>query len=340
MSRAVPTPSGRALRHRIRSVRDAGERGLIRLLARLVDDGRHVIRGIGDDCAVVRIPGSHDDWLLTTDPVIEGVHFLPGTPGRRIGHKAAGRVISDIAAMGGTPLYVLFDLVAPPTAPLRQIEDAYRGATALCRRWGAAVIGGDVAKGDRLELHAFAVGRVPRGGAVLRCGARPGHRIFVTGELGGSILGHHLTFEPRVAEGAWLARRRLATSMMDLSDGLASDLRRLMEESGVGARIRADAVPISAAARRLRDGRSALDHALGDGEDFELLFTVHPQDVSALRRAWPRRFSKLRLSEIGVITAETGRLDLLSGERHIPIAARGYEHFVSEPGASPHVRRR
>jgi len=310
-------------------VGELGERALIRVLARLVDAGRNVARGIGDDSAVVRIPGAHHDWLLTTDPVIEGVHFLPDTPGRLVGRKIAGRVISDIAAMGGEPFYLLFNLVSPPETPLQRIEDLYRGATALSRRWGAAVIGGDVAKGPRLEVHAFAVGRVPRGHAVLRCGARAGDHIFVTGALGGSILGRHLTFQPRVAEGVWLARGGWASAMMDLSDGLASDLRRIAEESRVGAVLHAEAIPISRDARRLRDGRPALEHALGDGEDFELLLTVRPARAGALQRAWRRRFPRVRLSEIGRITDEVEAIWLERAGQRWQVSSGGYEHFKS-----------
>lgn len=309
-------------------VRDLGERGLIRRLAARVGRGRDVARGIGDDCAVVRVRGAAWDWLLTTDPVIEGVHFLPDTPGRRVGHKAAGRVISDIAAMGGEPLHVLFDLVAPPEAPVRRIEDIYRGATAVCARHGAAIIGGDIARGPRLELHAFAVGRVGRGRAVLRRGARPGDVIHVTGRLGGSILGRHLAFEPRVAAGRWIARGGWATSMMDVSDGLASDLRRILEESRVGADLDAARIPVSSAARRLRDGRRALDHALGDGEDFELLFTVSAARATAFTRAWRRAFPELPATAIGTVTSAEGRLTLRKDGNTGP-AGRGYEHFVT-----------
>lgn len=309
-------------------VADLGERGLIRRLAGWVGRGRDVARGIGDDCAVVRVKGSAWDWLLTTDPVIEGVHFLPATPGRRIGHKAAGRVISDIAAMGGEPLHILFDLVAPPATPVRRIEDIYRGATAVCARHGAAIVGGDVARGARLELHAFAVGRVERRRAVLRSGARPGDVIHVTGRLGGSILGRHLAFAPRVAEGRWLARGGWATAMMDVSDGLASDLRRILEESGTGAELDATQIPVSAAARRLHDGRSALDHAMGDGEDFELLFTVRAARAPAFARAWKRAFPALAATAVGVVTEAKGGLTISQDGIRRPVG-RGYEHFVA-----------
>lgn len=318
MHRARPAPT----------VGDLGERALIQRLSGWVGRGRDVARGIGDDCAVVRIRGSAWDWLLTTDPVIEGVHFLPGTPGRRVGHKAAGRVISDIAAMGGEPLHVLFDLVAPPDTPVCRIEDIYRGATAVCERHGAAIVGGDVARGARLELHAFAVGRVERGRAVLRSGARPGDAVFVTGRLGGSLLGRHLVFDPRVPAGRWLARGGWATSMMDISDGLASDLRRILEESRVGACLDAARIPVATAARRLRDGRSALDHALGDGEDFELLFTVSPRRAASFARAWKTAFPRLPATAIGTIVPEGGGMALLDHGTRRPVAG-GYEHFVA-----------
>jgi len=316
-------------RRRAERVGDLGEREIIRRISRQTDPGRGVRRGIGDDCAVVRVAGSTHDWLLTTDPVIEGVHFLAGTAGRRVGHKAAGRVLSDIAAMGGEPLYVLFNLVAPPRAEARWIDDLYRGATALCRRHGAAIVGGDVARGPRLEVHAFAVGRCPAGSAVLRRGARPGDLLYVTGRLGGSLLGRHLAFEPRVEAGRWLARGRWAAAMLDLSDGLASDTRRLMEESGIGVDIDADRVPVSVAARRLHDSRPPLYHALCDGEDFELLFAVRPRRAAALERRWRRRFPNLELNRIGRATAETGVLAVVSNGRRCVWAGTGYEHFVT-----------
>lgn len=324
----MPPETSQRRRERPATLADLGEREVIRRLARRVGRGRQVSVGIGDDCAVVRIPGSPDDWVLTTDPVIEGVHFLAGTRGRRVGHKAAGRVLSDIASMGGDPRWVLVDLVAPPAMPMAYLEEVYRGATALCARHGAAIIGGDLAKGPRLELHLFAVGSVPKGRALLRSGARPGDALYVTGALGGSLLGRHLDFEPRVAEGAWLRAGRWATAMMDVSDGLAADLRRLTAESGVGADLRAEALPVSAAARRMRDGLGPLAHALTDGEDFELLFTVPAARAAAFDRAWRRRFD-LRCTAIGTITRRRGAIGILDGRTRRPLSEDGYQHFVS-----------
>ena len=311
------------------SLRDMGENRLIARLARLLPSGAGVIAGVGDDCAVVRT-GRRDpfDLLLTSDPVIEGVHFAAGAPAAGIGHKAIGRVLSDIAAMGGEPLWALIDLVAPARTPVARIESVYRGATRLARKAGLTIVGGDTACGPALELHVFAVGRVPRGRAVLRSGARPGDTIYVTGTLGGSGAGRHLRFAPRLAEGKWLRERGFVSSMMDLSDGLATDLPRLITASGVGAGLVAGRIPVSPAARRAAGRKTPLEHALGDGEDFELLFTVPRRMTVAFERAWRRAF-RLPCPSIGVITGHTGKIELTHGDgRRSLLTARGYEHFA------------
>lgn len=304
-----------------------GEDNLIRRLKRLVPGRADVIAGIGDDCAVVRT-GRRDpyDLLLKSDPVIEGVHFLPSTPGGAIGHKALGRVFSDLAAMGGEPLWVLVDLVAPPTASVSRIEAIYQGMARLARRYGAAIVGGDTSRGPALEVHVFAVGRLPRGTALLRSGARPGEALYVTGSLGGSGLGRHLRFEPRLREGQWLRDAAGVTAMMDVSDGLATDLRRLAAASGTGVVLDLGCVPVAAAARRLRDKRSALEHALADGEDFELLFTVRSRKVRAVESAWANAF-RLPCTRIGAMTVQPGRVEGRDGEECKELTIHGYEHF-------------
>lgn len=304
-----------------------GENTLIRRLARLVPGRRDVITGIGDDCAVVRA-GARDpfDLLLKSDPVIEGVHFIPHDKAADVGHKALGRVLSDIAAMGGEPLWFLVDLVAPRTVPIARLEGIYRGMSRLARRHGVAMVGGDTSQGAFLELHVFAVGRVGRGQAILRSDAKPGEYIYVTGHLGGSGMGRHLRFEPRLAEGQWLAAQGWATAMMDVSDGVATDLRRMMEASGTGALLRACDIPVSAAARRIRNRQSSIDHALSDGEDFELLFTVSPRKALAFEKAWRHQFA-LPCTRIGVMTACRDRLELERGGVRSELKTRGYEHF-------------
>lgn len=304
-----------------------GEDALIRRLGKLVPGRADVVAGIGDDCAVVRAGrGEPFDLLLKSDPVIEGVHFSATAPAEAIGHKALGRVLSDIAAMGGEPLWVLIDLVAPASEPVKRLEGVYRGLARLARRHGVAIVGGDTSRGTTLELHVFAVGRVPRGRAVLRSNGKPGDALYVTGTLGGSGRGRHLRFEPRLAEGQWLVEGRWATAMMDVSDGLATDLRRMIAASGVGAVIEAARVPVSAAAKLSRGRLSPLDHALADGEDFELLFTVPRRKALAFEAAWNRKFS-LRCTRIGELTGMRGKLEFDQNGTFTDLKIRGYEHF-------------
>lgn len=302
----------------------AGENAVIRRLTAMLPDRRDVKCGAGDDCAVVATGDKRFDLLLTSDPVIHGVHFSPGAPASAVGHKALARVLSDIAAMGGEPLWALIDVVAPPECPESRIAGIYSGLTRLARRWGVAVVGGDLSEGPQLELHAFCVGRVPAGEAALRSGARPGDMIGVTGSLGGSALGHHLRFAPRLREGAWLRNR--VSAMMDLSDGLAADLPRLLEASGAGAVLDAASIPISAAVRRMAGSVAPLAHALSDGEDFELLFTVRPANAGKLLAQWQRTF-RSRCTLIGRVTNETGRIEIITKQDRRPLSEQGYEHF-------------
>lgn len=306
---------------------ELGEREVIRRLSALVGEGTDITRGIGDDAAVAQVEGSPWDWLLTTDPIIEGVHFLPDTAPERIGRKAVGRVLSDLAAMGGEPLWILFNLVAPKNASMEALEAVYRGAQTLASTYGAAIIGGDTAHGPVLELHAFAVGRTPTGSALLRSGARAGDRICVTGKLGGSLAGKHLDFEPRITEALWLREGGWPSAMMDISDGLGTDLRHIMEQSGVGAYIRLDDIPVSASAQAMSDGGSPVEHALFDGEDFELLFTLPPGRQRAFESEWPEVFD-LPCRIIGEITNSPGQLEAErpDGTRH-PLDRAAFDHF-------------
>jgi thiamine-monophosphate kinase len=303
----------------------AGENAMVKRLRAMLPGRRDLKCGAGDDCAVVSVCDRRFDLLLTSDPVIEGVHFSPGSPDAAVGHKALGRVLSDIAAMGGEPLWALIDVVAPPRCRQSRITGIYRGLARTARRWNVAIAGGDLARGPRLELHAFCVGRVPAGRAVLRSGARPGDLIGVTGTLGGSALGRHLRFQPRLAEGAWLRDR--VSAMMDLSDGLAADLPRLLEESSAGAVLDAASIPVSTAARRAPGPKSPLSRALCDGEDFELLFTVRPAGAERLIAQWKRRF-RTPCTLIGTVTERAGTVEMETGQGRRPLTETGYEHFV------------
>jgi len=303
-----------------------GETAMIRRLARVLPTRPDVVTGVGDDCAVVRPAGCPDrDFVLTSDAVIERIHFDSGTAGHAIGHKGAGRVLSDLAAMGAEPRWLLTDLVLPASAPTALAEAVMAGAAALTVRHGAAIVGGDLAQGECIELHVFGVGEVPRGRACLRATARPGDRLYVTGALGGSRAGRHLCFEPRVAEGLFL--RDYATAMIDVSDGIATDLRHILEASGVDCELAAASIPVSEAAQGLTDSRSPLEHALCDGEDYELLFSVAPDQADALEIAWRSRFP-LVVTAIGTLAPGAGKIVCRQADgRTVPLRAAGFGHF-------------
>ena len=280
--------------------------------------------GIGDDCAV--LPPSARRQLVTIDPVIYGRNFDAAVPPRAVGAKLLKRNLSDLAAMGGRPTAAVVALALDPRVRTRWLEQFYRGLAAAARRFGVAVVGGDVAQADG-TLGAFLtlIGEAAGPRIVPRTGARAGDWLYVTGRLGGSLLGRHWRFTPRLAEGAWLARRREVRAMMDVSDGLAKDLFSLTPP-GAAPALQSAAIPISADARRRAraTGRPALEHALGDGEDYELLFALAARaDRPAFERAWRRAFPRLALSAIGRLVP-AGRLppDAIRLEK-----LHGYEHL-------------
>lgn len=246
----------------MKTLKDVGEHNAIAALTAN-------LKAVGDDCAVLPLD-AHYDLVLTSDPLISGVHFTPGTDPEQIGWKAAARVLSDFAAMGADPQYLLINLVAPPEQDFQTLEKIYAGVSKLRKLFNVDLVGGDLAQGPVLELHVFGVGRAPKGKALLRSGARPGDIIYVTGPLGGSLAsGKHLTFMPRLKEAKWLRQSGFVRCMMDISDGLATDLRHILKASKAGAELNGIAIP--------RVG--SLDQALFDGEDFELLFTVRAEDA-------------------------------------------------------------
>ena len=310
----------------------------LELIARLTRDlprNASVRVGAGDDCAVID-GGAPDRWLLLkTDAVVEGVHFTAETPPEKIGHKALARCLSDVAAMGGEPGSALVTLGLPPGFDPQRIEGIYTGLNTLARRHGVAIVGGETTTNPGALLVSIALtGSVERNRCVLRSGAQVGDVLFVSGELGGSIEGRHLDFEPRLVEARWLTEHFAVHAMIDLSDGLASDLRHVLNASGVGAELRGPAIPISRTARlRAKAGGSArppLLAALADGEDFELLFAVSSRDAVPLLDAWKARFPGLPLSCIGRVLLERGlRLRDHLGVR--TLEGHGYVHFA-QPG--------
>ncbi|MFH1478092.1 MAG: thiamine-phosphate kinase [Verrucomicrobiota bacterium] len=323
------------IKKRQQTVGNLGELAMIQRLMRALPERDDVVVGPGDDCAVVRpLDDARYDYLLKSDPVIEGVHFVRTTPGAAVGHKALGRVLSDIAAMGGEPLWALVNLVVPHAVSVARITGIYAGMRRLARHWRVAIVGGDVTRGPCLEAHVFGVGRVPRGKAVLRSGARSGDCLFVTGALGGSCRGKHLAFQPRLAEGRWLQGQGLATAMIDLSDGLATDLRHLIRQSRVGAELFLTSIPLASAVKKsasrqtaLRSSEQAQWHAFCDGEDYELLFTVSPANMAKLIRAW-QKIWKMPCTRIGTITDRRDVIECVDARgRKTRLKATGYEHF-------------
>lgn len=304
---------------------------LIQRLCRSLPRNQSVITGPGDDCAVLDL-GIPDRLLLfKTDAVVEGIHFTSSASPERIGHKALGRCLSDIAAMAGTATAALITVALPRKFDPDYVAAIYGGIAALARRYAVAIVGGETTTNpERILISVALLGTVGRDGAVLRSSARPGDAIFVTGELGGSLTGRHLEFEPRLTEGQWLGEHFAIHAMIDISDGLAGDLRHILGASHVGAELLATSIPITRQARLNARAKSSakppLLAALTDGEDFELLFTVASREAVPLLDAWKKRFPKLQLSCIGKIT---GRdiVTIRDKDGVRPLTAHGYVHF-------------
>jgi thiamine-monophosphate kinase len=280
--------------------------------------------GIGDDCAV--LPALKTPLLITTDPVIYGRHFDDSMPPAAVGEKLLKRNLSDLAAMGAKPTAAVLALTLDPRVSVYWLEKFYRGLAAAARHWRVRIVGGDLTQAkDFIGAYLTLLGQATDPRVVTRTGARAGDAIYVTGELGGSRLGHHWRFTPRLAEGAWLARQPVVRAMMDVSDGLAKDLHTLTPP-GAKPAIEAAAMPVSAAARRLaaRTKKSPLHHALGDGEDYELVFALaKTANQAVFENRWRLAFPRTRLTRIGRFV-RSGKLP--AGALRLERFA-GYEHF-------------
>ncbi|HPD15328.1 MAG TPA: thiamine-phosphate kinase [Planctomycetota bacterium] len=285
-----------------------------------------VLVGIGDDAALVRTRDA--STLITTDLVIEGVHFdrAVATPADA-GWKALARNISDIAAMGGESTAAVVAAALPRGFARSDAEALVQGLLECANAFGIRLVGGDLAATPGpLVLAVTLLGDLRGRAPILRSGARPGDAILVTGTLGGSRLGKHLRFTPRQAAGLILASSYRPHAMIDISDGLARDLHHLLDESGVGATLWADRIPVSQDALRLAAlyGRSPLDHALGDGEDYELLFAADPGTAERLLADQPLG---VPVTQIGVIT-EAGAVLALPDGTERPLEPTGWEHIT------------
>ncbi|MDD5174242.1 MAG: thiamine-phosphate kinase [Candidatus Omnitrophica bacterium] len=301
-------------------IRDMNEIDLIRRLSKSFRLDRTVIKGPGDDAAVIR--WTKDKYLLyTCDMTIEGVHFdLRKAAPFQAGWKALGRNISDIGAMGGVPKYAVVSLAISGDRDLSVADGICRGIKSIADRFGVNIVGGDMAESGSIVIDISLIGEVENKKLVLRSGAKIGDVIMVTGSLGRSIKGKHLNFIPRVKEVRDILKRFKINSMIDISDGLALDLKRMLEASGVGACIYGSSIPLS------KDAVS-LNSALYDGEDYELLFTM---DAKEARRFYGTALNKMKtpVSIIGEITAKKNGLRIVREDgKEEELKIKGYLHF-------------
>lgn len=319
-------------------ITEIGEFGLIERIRQIFTDSGGML-GIGDDCAV--IPAGDRDWLITTDMLLEDTHFLrSGITPYDLGWKSLAVNISDVAAMGGTPTASFLSIGIPEGVTVEYMDDFFRGYRDLARKWSVPLLGGDTTRAaGKMAINVGVLGYCPSGQAKLRSGALPGDGIYVTGTLGDSaagleiilggetaaypyLVGRHTRPEPRMEEGRILGSIREVHAMMDISDGIASDLNHILKASGVAASIDLDLLPMSAELREWASehGKMPEEKAVAGGEDYELLFTaaegvVLPETISATR--------------IGTICPGTGIKYLRNG-KEINWTPVGFDHFRDE----------
>ena len=299
-----------------RTLSEIGEFGLIRQLQKTIVKSKNVIKGIGDDTAV--LPGEPGKYLLfTTDMIAEGTHFTKNTKPEEIGHKALACNISDVAAMGGVPSYGVVSIGLPSNKSIRDVRRIYSGIDCLARKFNVNIVGGDTIKSDKVVINIALLGEVKKNDLVTRGGAKVGDWIVVTGPLGRSLkTGKHLNFIPRLAESKFLIKHCKPNAMIDISDGLAGDLGHILEESRTGAVIYEDFIPKT-------EGATGKE-ALYDGEDFELLFTVSPAKIKRLLGLKTRFW----FYPIGQIVKAQAGLTFIDGKKKPHrLSAKSFTHF-------------
>lgn len=301
------------------TVSSIGEFALIDRLKKFQQATLAVVLGIGDDAAVLKLD-RHRYQLFTTDMLVEDVHFTRTASPKAVGHKAIACSISDIAAMGGVATVAVVSIGVPRGLSLKYIEQVYKGMRTCARAFGVSIVGGDTVKADKLVVNVALLGEVEKKYLLTRSGAKPGDRVFVTGKLGGSLAsGRHLTFTPRMREARFLVQHFKPTSMMDISDGLAGDMRRILKASKVGAVLEAGKIPCHK--------NVALNSALTDGEDFELLFTL-PFVRARKLVEYSRIYQGWQFTEIGVITASAGKMQMKDKMGVVkPLRLTAFTHF-------------
>ncbi|HSH38782.1 MAG TPA: thiamine-phosphate kinase [Chthoniobacterales bacterium] len=294
------------------NLRELGEDRLLQQITRTLPRNRSVVLGPADDCALVRIDSNENLLVLKTDCVVEAVHFTADAKPSAVGWKAMARPLSDFAAMSAVPQAALVTLIVPAGTSASWIRQLYRGLSKAAAAFDVAIVGGETSRTDGPAALSVSVsGTVERDRCVRRSGGRAGDDLFVTGQLGGSLRGHHLKFTPRIVESRWLTEHFRVHAMMDLSDGLGADLPRLAAASGVGFDVDEATLP--------RNRGCSIEQAIGDGEDYELLFAIAPGDSERLQRRWRKRFRKLPLTWIGRFIPRSAF--------RVPPSFRGYVHF-------------
>jgi thiamine-monophosphate kinase len=335
-------------------IKDIGEFDLIkRMSAGLTSTGRPVIAGIGDDSAALHPPMGKIQ-LVTSDMLVENVHFRLDTASPfQIGWRSLAVNISDIAAMGGEPTYAFVSIGLPRETTVEFVDELYSGMRKIAEIYSVDIVGGDTVSSPQLIINVALLGEVEQETLILRSGAKTGDALVVTGDLGGSEAGlailerglpegqtfvsvapdtrKHLMPVPRVREGRLLAKSGYVTSMIDISDGLASEVHHICEASGTGARLYMEKIPISNNVQSIAEyiGKQPHDLALYGGEDFELLFTCQPDKVSLLAEEILKD-SATPLTAIGQIVEISHSITIedVSG-KVIPLEPRGYDHFAS-----------
>lgn len=304
---------------------------LIKVLTGGLPVNSSVVKGPGDDCAVLDLGLADQFVLFKTDAVVQSVHFDGTALPRLIGRKALGRCLSDIAAAGGNPVSAVITLALPAGFDAAQVMGIYEGIKEMAGEYTVSVVGGETTTNPGgILISVSMIGTINKRRYPGRGGAKVGDAIFISGTLGGSRSGKHLDFVPRVREGKWLVENFEIHAMMDISDGLAGDLPHILEASRVGADLNGDSIPISKeaklAAREIEGGKPPLLAALTDGEDFELLFTVAARDAVPVLDGWKAAFPDVPITCIGRVSEKPGlRLKDQNGVK--TLNPHGYVHF-------------
>jgi len=293
-------------------LRDVGEDRLLEQLLSKLSSHRAVVLGAGDDCALVESGKRGVLDVLKTDCLVEGIHFAKSARPELVGWKAMARPLSDFAAMSAVPRFALVTLIVPSQREVGWVQRLYRGIEKAARAFAVSIVGGETSniKGPAV-ISVSVIGSVEKNRWVGRAGGKPGDELFVTGRLGGSLRSRHLNFVPRIVESRWLTKNFRVHAMMDLSDGLGTDLPRLARASGVSFEIDESTLPLNRGC--------TITQAISDGEDYELLFSISPKDSKSLISRWRKKFPRVPLTPIGRLN----RQSTIDNRK----LRRGYVHF-------------